>query len=106
MLMAYAKAGTNMHVANLLGKAPEKAKDHAMTVLGPSRIPNSSTVKSLICGSGKGSMDVTAGWTLVCNTLLKVYSECTESAGVEEPTGGIELKEAMRAFIDDAKNNI
>ena len=56
-----------------------------------------------ICGSGQGSTDGTAGWTSVCNTLLKVYSDCAESEGVEDPTGEITLKEAISAFIDDVK---
>ena len=103
MLMAYAKAGTNRNVVNLLGKSLRGAEYYPKTVHGPSRTPNKSTIDHPICGSGKGSTDGTAGWTSVCNTLLKVYSEVAESAGVKDLTVNITLKEAISAFIDDVK---
>ena len=86
MLMSFAKAGTSRNTIKLLGKALARARYFPTKVFGPSRIMNKSTAEAPICGSGQGSTDGTAGWTLVCNPLLKVYSESVEENRIEDPT--------------------
>ena len=73
MILAYKKAGVPSRVTSLLGKALVRWRYHPTTMYRPSPKANWYTMDSPICGSGQGALDGTAGWTSVCDILLRAY---------------------------------